>query len=46
MAVSVTPTPPGVTPIVVSSRPIAKAANSRLSAMVTPVTRMMSTKST
>ena len=43
VAVSVTPTPPGVTPIVVSSRPMANAAKSRLSGRVTPVSRMMRT---
>ena len=46
VAVSVTPTPPGVTPIVVSSRPMANAAKSRLSGRVTPVSRMMRTNST
>ncbi len=45
VAVSVTPTPPGVTPIVVSSRPMANAAKSRLSGRVTPVSRMMRTNS-
>ena len=46
VAVSVMPTPPGVMPTAVSSRPMAKAAKSRLSGRVTPVPRMMSTNST
>ena len=46
VAVSVTPTPPGVMPTAVRSRPIANAAKSRLSGSMTPVSRMTSTKST
>ena len=46
VAVSVTPTPPGVMPTSVSSRPMANAAKSRLSGRVTPVSRMMRTNST
>ena len=46
VAVSVMPMPPGVMPTAVSRRPMANAANSRLSGRVTPVLRRMSTNST